>query len=498
MEIGVSSNETPAENDLLPPLPTVFSTAGLEPYVPTPGNPWDTAKVRHLFRRAAFAPKLAEVNAGYGSTPGALVDALLAPVPIPPHLSWAFNAPFQPPLTSEQSALYSTWLTEMREWWIRLMLTQPLSITERMVLFWHGHFATEYSDVQVPQRMYRMLDLFRRHATGNFKDLVRAVTVDPAMLIYLNGVQNRVGSPNENYARELLELFTIGIGHYTQVDIANAARALTGWTVPATSLDPVFVSSRHDSGIKTFMGRSGNFNGDAIIDIIFEQPETARFICRKLYRFFVYETPNETIVEQLATILRSNNWELRPVLEVLLKSAHFFDPIHQSADISSPVERSVGAIRQLDIPVPTSSPNVPRFIRQQAPNMGQNLLEPPNVAGWPGYRQWINTTTLLQRNAFTDAIVTGRTISGSNIGFKVDPIAFASSFPRPNDATALVNDITTHLIAMPTSSGRRAMLLETLLAGIELYDWNISDPQAGTRIEGLLKVVFRMAEYQLE
>lgn len=473
---------------------STLSSSGLEPYGPSPENPWGEFLVRHLLRRVAFAPRVTESALGVTRNPGELVDDLMAFTPSPDSPSWAYDAPFPTPLTTEQSALYSAWRVELREWWLNLMVTRPPTITEKMTLFWHGHFASELSDVSVPQRMFRQNALFRQYATGNFRDLVKAVAIDPAMLVYLNGTQNRSGNPNENFARELLELFTIGIGNYTQVDIQNAARAFTGWTLPTTSLDPVFVPSRHDNGIKTFMGQTGNFDGNAIIDIIFQQPEAARFICRKLYRFFVYEIPNEAVVDQLATLLRASNYELAPVLTLLFKSAHFFDPLNISADISGPVERTVGAIRQLEIPV---TPQVLSFLRRKTPPMGQELLEPPNVAGWPGYRQWINTTTLLLRNAFTDAIVTGRDTNNSNIGFKVNAVAFAQLFPTPNDAVSLVDHCSAHLIAMPVSEARRAMLLQTLLAGIDVYDWNIADPQAGTRLEGLLKVIFRMAEYQL-
>jgi len=486
---------TPAD---IPKVPERLSSKGLEPATRSPGFSWDASGVRHLLRRAAFAPNVEEVNAGVQSDLDTLVNTLLAQRPAPSLLSWVNAPPFAPPLTTEQNQIYSQRRTELREWWIRLMLTQPLSVTEKMTLFWHGHFANEASIVRVPQYLFRQNALFRQYAVGNFKELVKAVAIDPAMLIYLDGVRNRVGNPNENFARELLELFSIGIGNYTQLDIQNAARAFTGWTVPATSLESVFAPSRHDYGTKTFMGQTGNFDGNAIIDIVFQQPATAMFICRKLYKYFVYEVPNETMVDQLAIIFRNSNYEIAPVLQTLLKSAHFFDPLNMGADISGPVERMVGAVRQLGITVNPASDVVSRFIRRQSPALGQELLEPPNVAGWPGYRQWISATTLLLRNAFTDAIVKGRDINNTNIGFKVNPIAFAQLFPNPNNAAGLVDDITAHLLALPVSNSRRAMLLETLLAGIEPYDWNINDPLAGSRIEGLLKVIFRMAEYQLE
>jgi uncharacterized protein (DUF1800 family) len=483
---GYTSND-------IPPVPTVRNTAGLEPRTSSFLTP---VEVRHLYRRAAFGSTVAETNAALNRPMSDVVESLLSPRPAPAAPSWAFNAPYRGTLTTQQQLNYRNWIRELREWWIRLMITEPLTLTEKMTLFWHGHFATQYSTVQVPQYHYKQNALFRQYALGNFKELVKRVTIDPLMLIYLDGVRNRVGAPNENYARELMELFTIGIGNYTQTDIQQAAKALTGWEV--SGLDAVFTPSRHDTTNKTFMGRTGNFDHNDIVDIIFEQAETARFICRKLYRYFIYQTPDETIVNQLADTLRSNNYEIRPVLRQLFNSAHFYNQLTMSAEITSPIEKAVSAIRQLNIPVAANSFIVPSYVRTSAEAFGQSLFEPPNVAGWPGYRTWISTTTLLARNQFTDAVITGRTTVGNtSIGFKVNPLTFALQFPNPSAARALVDDITAHLIAMQTSAARRQMLLDTLLQGTDENNWNINDPQTPSRIEGLLKVICRMAEYQL-
>lgn len=477
----------------IPPTPSVRNTAGLEPHT---SSFLTAAEVRHLYRRAAFSSTVAEVNAALPQQMATLVDQVLASQPVPQAPGWVNNLPYTGALTQQQQTDYRNWMRELREWWIRQMITGPLSLTEKMTLFWHGHFATQYSTVQVPQYHFKMNALLRRYAFGNFKDMVKTVTVDPCMLIYLDGVRNRVGSPNENYAREVMELFTIGIGNYTQTDIESAAKAFTGWQV--SGLNAVYAPARHDNSIKTFMGRTGNFDGNQIIDIIFEQQETARFICRKLYKFFIYQVPEETIVDQLATTFRNNNYEIAPVLRLLFTSSHFYNQLIISAEISGPVERAVGSVRQLGIPVLPTSNVVPSFVRTQAETFGQSLFEPPNVAGWPGRRSWISSTTLLSRNVYTDALVSGRLLTNnSSIGFKCNPITFAMQFPSPNNALLLLNDITAHLIALPVSNARQQMLLETLLQGIELYDWNISDPQAPSRIEGLLKVIFRMAEYQL-
>ncbi len=471
----------------------VRNGAGIEPHT---SSFLSAQEIRHLYRRAAFAPTVAEINAALSRPMSDLVEDLLAPRPTPTEPSWAFNLPYRGQLTSQQQVDYRNWIRELREWWIRQMVGQPLSLTEKMTLFWHGHLATQYSTVQVPQLHYQLNALVRQYALGNFKELVKRVTIDPCMLIYLDGVRSTRTAPNENYSRELMELFTIGIGNYTQVDIQQAAKALTGWQV--SGLDALFTPSRHDTANKTFMGRTGNFDHNDIVDIIFEQAETARFICRKLYKFFIYETPDETIINQLADTFRNNNYEVRPVLRQLFTSAHFYNQLTISAEITSPIEKAVGAIRQMSIPLAPNSNIITSYVRTAGEAFGQLLFEPPNVAGWPGYRLWISTTTLLARNQYTDALVTGRTTIGNvNIGFKLNPITFAMQFPSPNDAVALVNNIAAHLIALSTSTARRQMLLETLLQGIEVYDWNINDPQSPARLEGLLKVICRMAEYQL-
>ncbi len=476
-------------------FPTITSRKGLEPAWESAAFTWDESSVRHLYRRACFAPTFSEISAGLALNPSSAVHTLLnaASTAVPP--SWVNDLPFPTPLTSEQQQQYNTWKRELREWQIRVMLTEPTSLREKMVLFWHGHFATQVSDVKVPQHMYHQNALFRQFAFGNFKEMVKAVAIDPAMLIYLDGIKNRVGNPNENFARELLELFTIGVDNYTQADIQEASRAFTGWQV--NGLDAVFNSSRHDYGQKTFMGHTGNFDGNAIIDIIFDQPETARFICRKLYKFFVYEMPSETVVNQLAVTLRNSNYKISAVLDRLFKSAHFYDTLHVGAGITSPVDRTAGVIRQLEITVDPGSNVVPKFVRTETPEMGQELFEPPNVAGWPGYRQWISTTSLALRNAFTDAVVDGVDANNSNIGFSVNPIGFAQEFPDPNDPVALVSDICKHLCPLPVAPIRQEFLLETLLQGIEPENWSLAYPGAAQRIKDLLKVVMRLAEYQL-
>lgn len=465
------------------------AAAGLEPYLPSPENPWDEQAAGHLLRRTLFGPRPAEIQYALSKTPGDIVDELLADKPFPdPPGDWAGQPPFPRPVSQEQRRQYRAWMNELREWWYALMIGQEFSIREKLTLFWHDHFATEAVKVKIPQYMYIQNDTLRRGGLGSVRDLVKAISRDPAMLIYLDGIRNRAGNPNENYAREVMELFTIGVGNYTQQDVAEAARAFTGWVIEG--LESRLVLRRHDDGIKTFLGRSGNFDGDDIVDILFEQSQTAVFLCRKLYRHFVYEQADEAIVQELAQVMRDNDYQVRPVLATLLKSTHFFQRSLMGARYKDPMDFLAGTLRMLDWP--GFDGNLPRLFRRLAEQLQMSVLDPPNVAGWPGYRSWISTTTLPLRNFFTDRIVDGR-----RLPYKVDTVAYARSFAEPNDAEKLITDMATHLLPLPVTDKQKEMLLETLLQGAALYDWYVDDPSAPGRLERTLKTILRMAEFQL-
>jgi uncharacterized protein (DUF1800 family) len=427
-----------------------------------------------------------------------LVDDLLADYSAPPPpAEWALRDPIRRPLTQEQRDTERLQVNELRAWWAELIVNQPLSIRERMVLFWHDHFATQAVDVRRPQFMYQQNALFREHALGNFKTLVQEVTRDPAMLYYLDGVANQAGRPNENYARELMELFTMGVGNYTEEDVGEAARALTGWTVEGRQ--PLFVGQRFDSGVKQFLGRSGTFTDRDIIDVIFDQDVTAPFLCRKLYQAFVYDIPDETVVAQMAELLRSNNYEVLPVLEALLKSTHFYEDATIGARIKSPIELVAGSLRTFGIQAGSGGEVPGDYVVVLCDTLGQHLLDPPNVAGWPGYRTWISTATLPNRHQITDEIVGGnpRRIRGQQVSFAPDVIQFIRSMPNPWDAIELVRSLGRYLTPFEVDADRQELLLSVLLQGAEVYDWNLFDPNARNRVERLLKVVLELPDYQL-
>ncbi|MCW8849344.1 MAG: DUF1800 domain-containing protein, partial [Melioribacteraceae bacterium] len=364
-----------------------------------------------------------------------------------------------------------------------LMLTQGHSLREKMVLFWHNHFVSELSVVNLPQRMYRQNKLFREFAFGNFKELTKEITIDPAMLIYLDNTKNRKENPNENYARELMELFTLGIGNYSETDIAEAAKALTGWQVEG--LDSYFDSERFDNSQKTFMNETGNFGYTDIIEIIFKNPVVAKHLCRKLYKEFVYFEVDGTIIDQLATILRDNNYELKPVLSTLLKSEFFYSPEIVGAKIKSPVELIIPLIRQFRITKPDYE-----NLRNIANDIGQTLYSPPNVAGWVGDKAWINTNTLPARNIFSDRIISGSKSS-------LDILEYSRTFDSSENALQFVDDVTDLFLSYKISENRKAYLLDTLLDGAEIYDWSTYNENSKARLESFFKAVCRLSEYQL-
>ena len=275
-------------------------------------------------------------------------------------------------------------------------------VQANMTLFWHGHIATAISKVRDASLMRQQNELFRSGALGNFRTLLREVARDPAMLRWLDGNTNRKASPNENYARELLELFTLGIGNYTEADVQAAARAYTGWFVDQQTLAFRFAPQAHDAGAKTFLGQTGALDGDDIVEAILAQPAAARHVARKLFRFFVYDDPEPDTVERFAAVLRESNYELRPLVEALLRSPEFSSSRAYHAKIKSPVELVVGAIRQLGATTAYQDLFVP--LRR----MGQDLFAPPNVKGWDGGLAWVSTSTMFERFNFANRLCTAR------------------------------------------------------------------------------------------
>jgi len=294
----------------------------------------------------------------------------------------------------------------LRNWWIEEMLVTDQPLLERMVLFWHNHFTSGFQKVKFVPALYRQNELFRRHALGNFADLLRSVARDPAMLIYLDGAQNRVGQPNENFARELLELFTLGEGHYAEADIKAAARAFTGWSIDRESGAFRDYPALRDGGEKLFLGHVGRFGGDDILKILLQQSRTAETIVEKLWRELVSFEPPSSEVKRLAATFRNGNYEMRPLLEAMLLAPQFRDPALRGGLIKSPVDLVIGTVRLLGLPVPEKT----RLARAMQV-IGQNLFDPPNVKGWPGGPAWVSTNTLMLRQQMLRRLIEATTVA---------------------------------------------------------------------------------------
>src|SRR5688572_9933668 len=274
-------------------------------------------------------------------------------------------------------------------WWANRMLATTHPVEEKMALFWHGHFATHESKVRDYRKMHQQIELFERHATGNLRDLTVEVARNPAMLYFLDAQYNVKGAPNENFAREVMELFTMGVGNYTEQDVRECARAFTGWYFD--DLEFKVDAEKHDSASKTFLGRNGDFDGVDVLDIIFEQPITAEFLAAKVYRFLVRDELSPALRGKLGAVLRDADYELKPLLTTILQSKDFYSAASYGGHIKGPVEHMVAMMKHLGA---ESMPGVPDF-NQSTIAMGQHLLNPPSVAGWAGGKSWITPGLLI-------------------------------------------------------------------------------------------------------
>ena len=392
-----------------------ISHALLRPYEPTAADPFDAVKAAHLLNRAGFGGTAEEIEKVRKLGPAAAVDWLLSfpdagaekqnPSDLPdfsaikdfPKNFRDLRRMFRDKSPEELQKLRMMLQRGNREaqiatarWWLNRMAFGPHPLQEKLTLFWHGHFTTSSRDERSAWLIWRQNELLRRKAAGNFHAFVKEISRDPAMLQYLNNNQNRKGRPNENYARELMELFTLGIGNYTEDDVKAAARAFTGWASEGDEF--VFRRGQHDDGPKTFFGRTGNFDGDDIIEMLMRHKACAPYVAGKLFRFFAYEDAEQGVPEALGRVLREADYDLRPVLKVLLTSKAFYSQKAIGAQIKSPVQLVIGTVRLLGIDLPPM-----QLLQRSLNQMGQVPFNPPNVKGWPGGQTWINSATLFAR-----------------------------------------------------------------------------------------------------
>lgn len=417
-----------------------------------------------------------------------------------------------------QNQVIGIWASDaaaLRAWWANLHLNAQTSIAEKMTFFWSGHFTTQFDLGQqqytLAPLLYRQNKLLRESALGNFQALVKSVTLDGAMLVFLGGNTNTGSHPNENYARELMELYTCGLGQYSEGDVQQAARILSGWRIAQYTDEPAphgifntyFSPADHDIGGKTYLGQQfppidsttnteflvSKNEIDRLVDVLFEQRDKAiaAFIATKLYKFFVYSSPegvDQSVVSAMAQLLLDNKWEIKPVVTALLKSAHFYDNANIGAQIKTPAEYTIGLARQL-------APKYPIDANMKA--AGQQFFQPPNVSGWPGYHEWITTNTYPARGA--DAAVAIQMMDDAAC------IVFIKQFPNYTDVTQLAKQIGQLLLPRPLSPERQTQFEQKLAGGTQTYEWtniiNTSTPTAARNLRDLLNQIAALPDFEL-
>jgi uncharacterized protein (DUF1800 family) len=374
------------------------------PYTPDDHSPWDLRRVVHLHRRAGFAATWSEIQRDLKDGPKASVDRVLI------GKASLEGVPEKFAETSEllgESAATSRDPARLKAWWVYRMLFGPDPLTERLALMWHNHFATSNLKVESPTMMRAQNEMFRKLGRKRFGELLSAAVRDPATLKWLDAPANRKGKPNENLARELMELFSMGIGNYSETDVKEAARALTGWTVTD---DETFAENDkgHDDGEKTILGKQGKWKGDDLVRMVLEHPATAKRVAWRICELFLGEAAIKSAdVAGLAEGLRQRQLNLAWAVETVLRSRLFFAEENLANRVLGPVEYVVGAARALELFDPPSSTLV---LAEWCGRLGQDLFYPPNVGGWPGGRAWLTTRALVGRANYAAALVEGRLV----------------------------------------------------------------------------------------
>ena len=438
----------------------------------------ERSQLAHLLRRAGFGSRPDEWLEYSELGVAAATQRLLHPETVPDNLEVLLQ-------TIGENFIDFDTLDGVRNWWIFRMAQSRRPLEEKMTLFWNNHFATANYKVNNPRFMARQIDTFRANGLGNFRTMLQAVVRDPAMLVWLDGGQNKLGAPNENFAREILELFTMGVGSgYSEKDVQEAARAFTGWIYDGNGFS--YSAFAHDDGWKTFLGQSGNFHGDDIIDIIAAQPTTGKFLARKLWKFFISENPPANEIERLGKIYLSSSYDIASMVEAILTSPLFYADATRYTHIKSPVEFVVNVIRTLDVPL-LAIKNLPNTIEA----MGQDLLNPPNVAGWPGGAAWINTRTLLARVNFSSQVTNEMNRRGQlSKRVQENLIAPGAALSTPDEIVAAVWDA--FMPGRPLSTRAKTSLLKYVQEATPDGKVNLD-----AKLPGLVSLVMGTPEYQL-
>ena len=431
--------------------------------------PWNEENAAHLLRRAGFGGTYAEVQTAVTDGLNVAVDKLLNYQSTP---ATSLDARLS------RLAYDLTTFGGINRWWLTRMLYSPRPLEERLTLFWHDHFATAISKVGRAEAMYKQNVLLRQYATGNFIDFTISISKDVAMLIWLDNATNRKESPNENYGRELLELFTLGQGFYSELDVYSASKAFTGWTYRRSDQTFLFVDQYHDHSQKDFLGRVGDWNGDDIVRIACGEFAHGRLIASKLFALFAYENPEQAVIDRFADVYLKAGTSVKPLVEAILKSDEMYSSKALWSKVKSPVDHSIMAGRQLMI----DNDNLVRAIASANTLEGQDLFNPPDVAGWDGGEAWISSGALLARMNY------GNTLTATYF----DPTKFTQgqSF---SGAGQLVDFFTTRLGPLPISAGTRDELMRYVAPGGVMP----TGANLVAKEKGLAHMIFSLPQWQM-
>jgi hypothetical protein len=456
-----------------------------EPYRPSEQSPWDIKKVGHLYSRASFGATWTELENGLQAGPEETVAVLLK--------GGLPRKDFeQQTAEMAQSIARANNGQLARAWWLYRMLLSPHPLREKLTLFWHNHFATSNAKVNNAGFMLGQYELMNRHALGNFRSLLQEISKDPAMMVWLDTSLSKKGMPNENYARELMELFSLGIGHYTEKDVREAARAFTGWEIQQGKA--VFSPARHDDGEKTVLSEKGKWTGADIVRICLEQPSTPYFIAGKLYRFLISETvpaPHE-LLEPLAKQFRKSDFDFGALVETMLRSNLFFSPAVYRTQVKSPVDFALGIVRSLEARTGTTA------LAAALQGLGQDLFYPPSVKGWDGGPAWLNGQTLLFRQNLALTLSSGEDKDPRDGVRRPAPFLLAQKYGKGTDAE-LVGFFLRLFLQDEVTQDSRARLLhyqeQAHTLSVPVY-WTEQDA-AEHRVRALCHLVLTLPEYQL-
>jgi uncharacterized protein (DUF1800 family) len=449
-------------------------------YKPSDKTPWDVRRVGHLYRRAAFGATAAELEAGVKDGPEKSIERLLQGGEDKDQSVYEDMA---------RSIADSNNGAQLRAWWLYRMLYGAHPLQEKMTLFWHNHFATSNAKVQNARFMLGQYLVMRKNALGSFAQMLRDMSTDPAMLIWLDGRENKKGNPNENYARELMELFSLGIGHYTENDVREAARAFTGWEVKGT--EAAFTAAQHDDGPKTVLGQTGDFKPDDVVRICLEQKSAATFIVGKLFRFLVTENIPATseLIQPLAEQFRRSDYDFGALVKTVLSSNLFFSEQAYRSRIKPPVDFALEIVRGLEGRVGTSA------LVPVLEALGQNVFNPPSVKGWDGGPAWLNGQTLLTRQNLALALTSTEDL---RFGDRTDPAALARKHGKKTDEEILDFFVTLFLQNNLPDESRTRLKEYQLRARAEAKPVYWTDDEAADhRTRALCRLVLTLPEFQL-